>query len=198
MLAKVCSSTSFPVPAAPELPTTGLSLLAPVLSRPEGHLLSAVKALAFNATAENLRPWHAGERRSFCSAASNVSNHTSSSLHKLTPEQRPQHCSWVSTAALVEMLLNLSLHSYTACMLQCGNDCPALQWTTCCAPTLACHLRGGPSRRPATTQTPTCSSTSRIFLPTQPVFRLHMHPRALFGTTAMLALPWPPWPSGDC
>ena len=90
--------------------------------------------------------------------------------------------------------MSLSIPIQSA-MLQCGNDCPALQWTTCCAPMLAYRLRGAPSRRPATTQTPTCSSTSRIFLPTQPVSRLHMHPRALFRTTATLALPWP---SGEC
>ena len=86
-----------------------------MLGRPEGHLLSAVKALAFNAKAENYGPWHAGERSSFWSAASNVSNHTSSSLYKYSPEQQPHQRSCVSTAAFLQMLLNLSLHSYTAC-----------------------------------------------------------------------------------
>ena len=39
---------------------------------------------------------------------------------------------------------------------------------------------------------------SRIYLPTQPDSRSLMHLWAQSGTTAMLALPWPAWPSGDC
>ncbi len=85
MLEMCWSIISLPTSAALRLYTPGISVKARKLNKYE---LTPIRyqGISLQCSGVTAGAWHAGERRSSWSAASNVSTHTSSTLYMYPPE----------------------------------------------------------------------------------------------------------------